>query len=135
MDRKIEFWGDKEDEHLTHTEMDEAIESALDGMADINALPETIEICGYARMKPSMKVEAEIAVERLIESLDEDYGDPDGSSSGSTKSMQDAAETFVVAVLKEYKCWACDLVKQETVNVQKWIKGNRPDWLEDKDNG
>jgi len=131
IDRKIEFWGREEDEHLTHTEMDPAIEEILDGMDNINALPETIEVCGYAHTEPSSKGINEHVLEHLLEWLDEEYGDSD-KYSDPTDGMKEAADTFVAAVLAEYTVWACDLVKKETVNVQEWIKENRPDWLEEK---
>ena len=129
MDRTIVFWGLEDDERLTHSEMDDAVESMLDGMDDIKALPETIEICGYAYMEPGVKKEAENILERLLEGLDEEYGNPDGGCTKATDSMKKASETFVAAILKDYTVWACDLVARETVNVQKWIKENRPDWL------
>jgi len=135
MDRKIVFWGDKDDEHLTFAEMDDAIESILDGMDDINALPETIDVCGFARMEPNAKSEAVRVLERTLSDLDQEYGNPDGNYTKATDSMQEAAKTFVAAVLDEYTVWACDIVKRETVNVQAWIKENRPDWIEDNDNG
>ena len=134
MDIKIEFWGKVDDERLTYTEMDDAIESIIDGTDDIEDLPETIEVCGFARIEPSMKNGAEVALERLLENLDEEYSDPDGSYTDPTDAMIEASEMFVAVVLKEYKCWACEPVKWETVNVQAWIKENRPDWLKDKDN-
>ena len=128
-DRKIVFWGDKEDEHLIHTDMDDAIESILD---DIKDLPETVEVCGFARRELISKGTSNHVLEHLLEHLDQEYADPDGSYSDPTKGMIEASDTFVAAVLKEYKVWACDLIKRETVNVQSWIKENRPDWLEEE---
>jgi len=129
MERKIVLWGKADDERLTHTEMDDAIESMLDGMDDDIDLPETIEVCGFAHTEPNIKKEAAGILERFIEGLDENYGDPDGSYTETTDRMKESAEEFVTAVLEEYQVWACDIVKRETVNVQEWIKDNRPDWL------
>jgi len=50
MSKEIKFWGSEGDEYLTYTEMDDAIESVLDGIENIKDLPETIEVCGYAHM-------------------------------------------------------------------------------------
>jgi len=131
MDRTIVFWGKEDDEHLTYSEMDDAIESMLDGMDDIKDLPKTIDVCGYAYMKPNPGSTSEHVLEHLLEHLDEEYSDPDGSYAAPTDSMKEAAKAFVTAVLDEYTVWACDLVKRETVNVQAWIKANRPDWLDE----
>lgn len=135
MNKKTVFWGSADDERLTHTELDDAIESMLDGMDDINDLPATIEVCGFARMAPNAKHEAAGVLERLIEILDEEYGDPDGGYAVATDSMKVAAEEFVTTVLDEYTVWACELVQRQTVNCRLWIKENRPDWLEENDNG
>ena len=131
LERKIDFWGLEDDENLTHTEMDDAIESALDSIDDIKDLPETIEVCGYARAVPNPKKEVENVISRLLEGLDEEYGNPDGGYTDPTDSMIKASEAFVSAVIEKYKVWACDLIKRETINVQEWIKENRPDWLEE----
>jgi len=133
MSEKIVAWGLEDDERLSHSEMDDAIESVLDGIGDLNAPPETIEMCGFIHKKPSVKREATGALDRILESLDEEYGDPDGGYIEATDSMKDAAQEFVAAVLDEYTVWACEIVKRETVNVQEWIKENRPDWIGDND--
>jgi len=135
-ERKIEVWGKEDDEQLTHTEMDDAIESELEGMED--PLPETIDVCGFARSMPNAKRLAGDVLERLLENLDAEYGNPDGYMEYTDQyleSMKAAAEEFVAAVLDKYTVWACDFVKREKVNVQEWIKANRPDWLEENDNG
>jgi len=130
-ERKIEVWGKEDDEQLTHTEMDDAVESILEDMeGDIKDLPETIEVCGFAHVVVNVKKEAEGILERLLEGLYEDYGNPDGDSTDITDTMKEASETFVAAVLEEYTVWACEIIKRETINVQEWIKANRPDWLE-----
>ena len=59
MAKKIEFWGQENDEYLSHTEMDVAIES----------------------------------------------------------------------ILNDYTIWRCVIVERETIDVAKWVKENRPDWL------
>ena len=128
-EEKIVFWGQEDDVRLTHTDMDDAIESILDGVGDIKDLPETIEVCGYVHRMPDLKKEAFIVLERMLEGLDETYGDPDGYTK-ATDCMIDAAEKFAKAIIDEHKVWACQLVKRETINVQAWIKENRPDWIE-----
>ena len=110
-DRKIEFWGDKDDGNLTHTEMDDAIESALDGVDVVNALPETIEVCGFAHMElPSAESLARHVLEDFLEKLDDEYGNPDGDYTEKTDGMKEAAKEFVAAVLDNYTVWALSLI-------------------------
>ena len=126
--RTIEYWDSEDEERLTHTDREEAIESILD---DIGKLPEKIEICGFARMKlPEAESLATDVLERLLEGLDEDYGDPEGDYTNGTAEMKEAAVKFIATVLDEYVSWACEIVKRETVDVAAWVKKNRPDWLE-----
>lgn len=133
MDKKIEFWGLEDDEQLIHTEMDDAIESILDGVDAVDALPKTIEVCGFIHSEPNAKSEAAKILAQLLENLDKDYGDPGGAFTKATDGMKRAAKVFVITVLEEYTVWACELVKRETINVREWIKENRPDWLEEDD--
>ena len=128
MTRTIEYWDSEGEERLTHTDQYDAIENMLDG---IGKLPETIEICGYARMElPGVESLATDVLERLLEGLDEEYGDLEGGYVSGTDKMKEAAKVFLTAVLDEYVSWACEIVKRETVDVAAWVKENRPDWLE-----
>jgi len=149
MGRKIEFWGEVDDKYLTHTEMNCAIEDILDGMEvdiltashlakNIKDMPETIKVYGFARQRlsdASKEFIAKDCLERLLEGLDDEYAEPDAGYSDPTDGMIKASKEFVSAVLKEYVIWACEPVKHEIINVREWIKNNRPDWLENKDNG
>ena len=132
MSKEAKFWGQEEDERLTYTERDIAIESILDG--PITELPETIEVCGFNHIKlTDADSLAEGVLKRFLERLDEEYSDPDGSYTDPTDKMTEASKEFVATVVDEYKVWACELVSSETINVQKWIKENRPEWLEEND--
>ena len=134
MSKEAKFWGQEEDERLTHTEMDDAIESILD--SPISELPETIEVCGFTHIKlTDVDSLAEGVLERFLDRLDEEYSDPDGCYTDPTGKMIEASKEFVATVLDEYKVWACELVSRETVNVKDWIKENRPEWLEENDHG
>ena len=133
MGRKIEFWGEVDDKYLTHTEMNCAIEDILDSLWQerIDSLPETIKVYGFARQRlsdASKKFIAKDSLEKLLEGLDDEYAEPDVSYSDPTDGMIKASEEFVSAVLNEYVIWACEPVKHEIINVQEWIKNNRPDW-------
>lgn len=135
MDKTIIFWDTDDVEYLTHTEQDDAIESLLDGVGDIDKLPETLEIYGYARQLPKVNTWAVNILDRFLENLDEEYGNPDGNYTESTDSMKEAAEKFVTTVLDDYVSWVCDIVAHKTINVKEWIQKNRPDWLEENSDG
>ncbi len=131
MTRTIEYWDSDDEERLIHTDIDEAIESILDGT---DKLPEKLEICGFARMElPGVEFLATDVLDRLLEGLDEDHGDPDGSYTSGTDKMKEAAVKFTATVLDEYVSWACEIVKRETVDVAAWVKENRPEWLEQEE--
>jgi hypothetical protein len=125
--RPIVYWDKESEERLTHKDQDEAIEYVLDEMT---ALPETLEICGYAKMAlPTPENLGDDVLSQLLERLDEDYSDPARSYSDATDAMKESAETFAKTVLDEYESWACEVVKRETIDVMKWVKTHRPDWL------
>lgn len=131
MERKVEFWDKAGREELHYRDKNKAIESILDFF---DPFPETIEICGYARVeKPAPEKLEGSVLENLIEHLDCDFelGHPDGDSYEITDGMKEAESVFIKAVLKEYNPWSCEIVTRETVDVQKWVRENRPDWLEE----
>ena len=109
--------------------MDDAIESILD--EPLEDMPETIEVCGYIPMVPNKTKIAKHVVEHLVEHLEDEFGNPDGDYVETTDNIKKAAEDLVRTVLEEFTVWACDLVKWKTINVQEWIKENRPEWLEE----
>lgn len=129
MSRDIVFWDSEDEERLTYSEQDDAIECLLDGT---DPLPEKLEICGYARMElPKAESLVSHVLDHLMETLDKEYADPEGSYTDATDGMKEAAKVFVAAVLDEYTNWACELVKRETIDVMEWVKANRPDWLKE----
>ncbi len=129
MSRTIVFWGTGDEEQLTHTDQDDAIE----GILDMGELSGTLEICGYARMElPGAESLCDHVLEHILEGLDEEHSDPEGSYSEPTDNMKEAAKVFVTAVLSEYTSWACEIVERKTIDVAAWVKENRPDWLEEK---
>jgi hypothetical protein len=120
MERKIELWGKEDAEYLHCVDKNEAIAEALDDMGE---LPETIKICGYARMKISTATFSPL--EEIIEVLDENFGDPEGAATELTEVMEEAEKAFLAVIEKEYKPWACEIVTTETVNVKEWVKEYR----------
>ena len=135
----IFFTCDDSIERLEHTCAEDAIEQHLDSLLSpkmtavevLKALPETVTVYEYTHKKPDAVKLAERCLENLLEDLDEGYGDPDDRSTDPTPTMKGAALNFMCAILSEYQVWACDKKSKETINVEEWVKENRPDWLED----
>lgn len=129
----IELWGEESAEHLQDSEIDDAIESALDRPPG-EEFPETIEVWGYARQEvnPDFDINMEQILEDVLEHLDETYGGLD-TESKPTEKMIDAAARFARVVAEEYFVWACEGVLEVEVDVRAWIKEHNPEWLkEDK---
>ena len=119
-ERKIVYWGGPEEERLQYSDKEDVIEAILE---DFDELPETIEVCGYARMNINLGG-AYGPLERILESLDEEYGDPDGDGSEPTEAMKEAEKAFMAVIAQEYEPWACEEIARETVNVTDWIKAH-----------
>jgi hypothetical protein len=125
---EVKFWDAEDTEILTHTDQDDAIECLLDGFDE---LPDMLEIYGYTRMElPSTDSLTTHVLEEMLSRLDEDYGNPEDNHQEATDTMKEAAKAFVEIVKNEYVPWACEIVKHKTIDVQEWVKANRPDWLE-----
>ncbi len=128
-DRKPQFWGLKDQERLTCTDPDEVIEACLED-ADPECPPKTILICGFVPMDATLNPDR--CLDDILCSLDEEYGDSEGEPTNPTEAMKRAMQTCCDTILKDYISWACEQVCSQEVNVQEWIKKNRPDWLEAK---
>ncbi len=131
--REIAFWAVGDPVNLQYTDPDEAVEMYLDGLDD--EWPETVELVGYSRMKVTSGSFDEWILENLLEHLDENYGGEDAEWTEPTDAMEEAAKTFVEAVVSEYVPWACEPVEKRTVDVSEWVLENRPDWLEEQEDG
>ena len=123
----IEFWDTEDSECLIYKTQDEAIEAILDQL-DLNQLPETLEMCGYARTVIQEKYLGDGSLlEYILERLDEEYGYADGYTE-PTEAMIDAEKAFIGVILSEYKPWTCEIVERKTINVQEWVETHRSDW-------
>lgn len=126
MSNVIEFWGSENDERLSYDNMDEAIESILEDSGETTG---TLEICGFTRVDPpTVDWFASEILECALENLDCDLGDPEGGTD-PTSEMIEASKTFATELLKEYKIWACEVIERKTIDINKWIKENNPEWL------
>jgi len=131
--REIVFWevGD-ENERLFHATQDEAIydwvsDNTCDGVDPHSwRIPTTLQVCGYARMAVEPP-DPERLLEDLFEPYEEEYGDPDGMWTPTAK-MRELAEAFVTAVWAEWRPWACEMVKHETVDLRAWMEEHGSRW-------
>lgn len=140
-----DFWTCKEDaEQLDCSDEDEAIEEYLDFSLHPNmtaaqamaALPKTVEVYGYTRDEgPDEKEKNSWALgltEQLLEWIDDEYGDPDGETDNENEpEVKNIAREMVDKALENYTIWRCHKVCTKTVDVEEWVKKERPDWLED----
>jgi hypothetical protein len=88
---------------------------------------ETIRVYGFARTEmPS----CEIVLEHLMDWLDNDMelGDVDGAEPPS-EALKAGARAFYDILVREYTPWSCEVVTQEEVNIEQWIRENQPEWL------
>jgi hypothetical protein len=133
-------WYDCDDgaETLSHSEPDEAIESALDQWlnpkCDVLAtlremVGETLTVHAFIRKAvPADEPDVDILLEQVLERIDEEHGNPDEGTT-PTPGMVKAAEEFAAAIRLEYVSWACLPGPKATINVEAWVRANRPDWL------
>lgn len=129
--QEIAYWSCEEgDEGLTHTDRNAAIKWYLDGMARDGT--ETIRVYGYARMivpEPD-EGDAEGLLETFFNNNWEEFQGEDGVD--ITPEMQADARTFLEALHREFRPWACEIVSTETVNVNDWTKEHQPHWLKER---
>jgi hypothetical protein len=122
------FWEAQGHESLTHEDMDDAIECALDDIPEDELLG-TIEVVGFDQM--TVTVDSDLLLQRALEDLDEHYGDPDeNGASEPTQAMVEAAKVFAEVLCREYRPWACEEVTRRIINVHEWVAINRPDWFQ-----
>jgi len=132
MNQEAKYWGFEDDEELHCSDPDECVEQFLDNawdpkltpQANLAALPETIEVCGFVpEVITDASSYAETVLERLLEDLDENYGSPDEYSK-PTEAMKKTAQMFCSAIVAEYEVWRCKQITKEVVNVREWITKN-----------
>lgn len=126
---KIEMWGDEDDEELSHSEIEDSIESQL----DLIPYPEALVVCGYRRLaiRPQ-DLRPDTILEEILERLDEQYGGVNRDPTDPSSAMELAAGRLVDVIKNDYQVWACEgVLNVELTDVMGWVKKNRPDWLEE----
>jgi hypothetical protein len=134
------YWDACESETLEWEDIDSAIEAAINYLPDHSPYPSqwdrAITVRGlnrYAFCDVEINGIADDVIERLTEELDQEHGDPDGDSPRYTKNdeAKALAVAFVEGFLKNYKPWDCFVVASVDVDVPRWVRECRPEWLED----
>lgn len=125
--REPKFWDcSAHREQLTHTTIDEAVESWAAGQPRAATLPEFVTVYGFAPMElPSASRLSADALDHIIEQLDEEHGDPDDSTEPTT-AMREAALQFAETIRGEYVPWMCEQVAAKAVRVADHVPAG---WL------
>ena len=122
------YWACDEPQQLTSETPYAAIVDYLGRICPTN-LPEVVTLMGYVRMAVSYHpIYGPLAT--ILEAIDEEHADPDSDGTKPTDAMRKAEETFIAAVLAEYKNWNCEDVYQEEINVRDWCRVHAPDLLD-----
>jgi hypothetical protein len=131
------YWDCRDVEDLQHSDINDAIEEYLDLFLEqkmtpeevLAALPETVDVKGYARRTVDRKGLYPLAL--LLETLDDEYGGNEAAKKTyPSAKMLEAEKAFLDVVLSEYAPYWCEPVTEKTVNTKEWIEEYRPDWLE-----
>lgn len=123
------FSCDDESEELNDTDPDEAVEAHLDRRVEALESPPiaSVTVYGYKRKKLDGPNE-DLLLEDVLERLDEEFGSPHEATE-PTPAMVEAAEAFCSVIRAEYHVWQCEQVAKARVDVAKWVRRHRPDWL------
>ena len=130
---------DQDAETLSHSTPEEAIEAALDQWLSpkvsvlehlTSAVGDTITIYAFKRHAlPVDEPDPERVLEDVLDRLDEENGDPDEATT-PTVEMEQAAATFCDAIRRLYTVWQCEIAGEATVNVERFVREEFPEWLE-----
>jgi hypothetical protein len=132
MKKNDTFYGADNEEYLSQTTLDDAIEMAIDSLT--MPIPKTIEIYKYKRSKPklSSRFDRENVLMLILDSLDEEFGNPDDPYSESTDEMIKATDEFINKIESLYVSWTCEKVGSTIINCKEWVKTNAPHWVTEK---
>ena len=123
--------GHPDDERLIYDSMAEAVEAQIDQLNPTDA-PRQVMVQGFRRMVPS--VGSRYVTESMWENLDEEYGDEDGTPiEPDDKDLLDRLDRLAALICEaNYEPWTCEPAGPPIfVEVEDWIRKNRPRWLED----
>ena len=117
------LWGVEESVNL-HEDFDEAVEEYLD-LCDLTEITE-LDVKEYKQLEIDPGFCSPLA--NFLEYLDQEFGHEEKTE--PTHEMEHAELKFIEAVIKDYYVFQHDPTGVVvTVDVNEWIKKNRPDWL------
>lgn len=123
-----EFYGNSDEEVLTETTLDDAIEMIIDGM--VGQIPQKIKVYKYKREKVKNFIKVDDVLESIVERIDERYGDMDGEPTPVSPEMATLTSEYISKIEQMYVPWTCEIVEEMEVDTKKWITENAPHWLE-----
>lgn len=130
----VAFWGDADDEELTHEHLGDAIGSLLDDLYP-DPLPETIVVTGFRRREIDQRfVEGvvQLTAQNMLASFDDEYGGPDSLDDGGVpEQIVDQIRDAITLFADNYFVWQCEPVIEVYVDVMPWVKENAPEWLDE----
>ena len=114
MKRKAIYWEAMDTEALQWTDIDDAVEAALDRSGRTTG---RLKVYGFARSEVVMPS----VLDNLIETLDEEYQE---HYTEPTDKMREAEKAFLAIVKEEYKPWTCDVVDTREIDIAEWHRDN-----------
>ena len=126
-----EYWScNEDDECLTATEMEEAIDDFLNENDD---LPAKLTVYGFNHVVIDKKTKDWLVrqtLEDMLERLDDEYGNPDDNITKATEETKAASKEFVDKIVSSYYVWRCDQVAKVEINMAEWLKEHDPELLD-----
>ena len=117
-------------ETLHCTQLDEAVEEYIDEGDLCDGVVVVFQHKRRVLLPDEWALNPDEILSETLQRLDEEYGGGDDEVS-PTLAMLEAARALADVIRREYEPWQCELLAETiTVDVAKWIKENRPDWLE-----
>lgn len=129
-DRPIVYWTcDDDPETLSCESIADAVYDWWHDIAgELEGMPDTVEVRGYARCQISEREVDRMAAhyaENLLEELDDEWGGEYRDRTKVTPEILAAAKQFVQAVVGGYQVWACEPVEIRTVRPLDYLEDDR----------
>ncbi len=140
LSKQATYWDARDTEIVNCPDVNSAVSEFFDYErefeVDVTRWPRTLTVRG---LNPYTFIDLEVGgiaddvIEQLAEHLDEEHGDPDSRDSRYTKNEKttELAQAFVASFLENYKPWDCFDVACVEVDVPRWVRECRPEWLGD----
>ena len=121
---KIVFWDAMEREHLTATNIDDAVTAYIEEMMEYGPpvkLMKLLPVQGYIRMEPHIAYRT--VLDRLIEDLDEEHGSMDSDFVAEiTEEMIEAERNLIDVVMRDYQGYQCEPAVEVVVDLATYME-------------